>query len=425
MQMESKKYRIVEKLALISVFLSPLRSYGFVIGGLNFSLFRISSILFFLAFFVSMIHYRETSIKLSEPGKVILLIWALSLIAFVYSPGLSGSKSNYISVVFGFFWIMAFQSLNQKRNDVIDSSLRMTILSAIFPIGLGIYQTIVYQLTRRIPPLPFPFLVSSSGKLGLTYNVYVRITSCFGDPAYFSTFLIIIFGIGMYYLLTKEKKISRGLKTLCIIEMLFSIVLVIQMLSFSGVIGLLVVVLLTLLMSKNPFKSVMIMTFGTVATIGLVLIIERLLNYDLLEGFLFKWQTQPDSGSSMFGRASYFSNAFSKFLQSPLIGVGFGGLALGDGYFSSAHNSLLTVLGQQGLVVFILYFIVLIVLPIRTFFKRYDGAVKDRRIYIPLVAILVLSLGYDTMFSFDTTYVMIGIICVLVEKAKEKMYGYT
>lgn len=420
--MKSNKYSFVENLALLSVFLSPLRTYGVVVAGFNLSLFRISSILFFLALLLAMFHYGETRVILSKTLLIVSLIWLLSMSAFVYSPGLSGSKSNYMSVVFGFFWILSFQVLAQKRTGIVKDTITMIVYSAIFPIGLGIYQIVVYQLTRRVPPLPFSFLVSSSGKLGLTYNVYVRTTSCFGDPAYFSTFLIIVFGIGMYWIQTREEKETNLFRLLCMIEMLLSVVLVIQMLSFSGVIGLTVVVVLTLLMTKNPIKSVLMLSLGIIATVSIILLIFKLFNYNLLEGILFKWKTQPDSGSSMFGRAAYFSNAFDKFLASPVFGVGFGGLALGDGYFSSAHNSLLTVLGQQGILVFFLYVLLLIVLPIKAFSQSYNHVMMDRRIYVPLIAIIVLSMGYDTMFSFDTTYVMIGVVCVLVDKVKE-MYG--
>lgn len=409
----NKPLSLTSFLLTVCIIASPLRSYGIILGGVNFSLFRITGLLFILSFMCSMMHRHDTTVCFDNPLKIIALIWILSVAAIVYSPSISGANSNYISVVFGFFWILFFCFYLLKTPDSLLVALKGIVYSAVFPIVLGEYQAIIYQITGKMPSLPFAFLVASEGKLGLTYNVYVRITSCFGDPGYFSTCLVFVSAVALFFLQDKFFRIGFKFKVLCICEIVLSVILAIQMMSVSGLVGLAVVGMGTVALSRYPGKAIIALITMGISLVVAILVFQKFLNYDIMEGLLFKLNTQ-DTGLSLFGREDFILNALDKFGNSPMIGVGFGGLSV-NGSFSSAHNSLLTVLGQQGLFVFILHVLILLFLPIHRFFFSKDVYLfSAKRIYLGLFAVLALSMGYDTMYSMDITYVYIGIIVVLL-----------
>lgn len=409
----NKPLSLISILLTMCIIASPLRSYGIILGGVNFSLFRITGLIFILFFMCSMIYRHDTKVCFSNPLKIIALIWTFSVVAIVYSPSISGANSNYISVVFGFFWILFFSFYLLKTPDAFLVALKGIVYSAVFPIALGEYQAIIYQITGKMPSLPFALLVASEGKLGLTYNVYARITSCFGDPGYFSTCLVLVFAVALFFLQDSYFRIGLKFKILCICEVILSVVLTIQMMSVSGLIGLGVVGIGTVALSRHHGKAIISMIIVGILFVVASVMSQKFLNYDIMEGLLFKLNTQ-DSGSSFYGRKDYILNAIDKFCDSPLIGVGFGGLSV-YGSFSSAHNSLLTVLGQQGLFILILHVLILLFLPVyRLFILKDEYLFSAKRIYLGLFAVLALSMGYDTMYSMDITYVYIGIIVVLL-----------
>lgn len=404
MRTSKRKMDLATIFLLISVFVSPLRCYGFIIGGFNFSLFRIFGLLMIGAFIFS------RKMIMDNVSKILIAIILITIFQVVYSPYISGSYSNFYSIVFGFVWIFfAYQILIKYK---LYSEINKTILlSAIFPLGLGIYQWLIYRSTGSIPSLPFSFMVSSEGKTGLTYNVYARITSCFGDPAYMTTYFVGVFSVAFQSLIgmINEKRKRPSLFLVSIISLI--ILETVMSISLSGIIGLFAsFILIILLNMKNNKNMKRLLLFGSIGAIAFVLYFANS-GYELIEILLFKSNSNSQTSATLFGRSEYIFNALSIWLNNPLFGAGFGALRL-NGSFSSAHSSLLTVLGQQGLIVFVLHLVLLIFIPINS----YDKIKKQKDVFaeelykgllVSLFALLVMTLGYDTLYSLDFCYVII------------------
>ena len=73
--------------------------------------------------------------------------------------------------------------------------------------------------------------------------------------------------------------------------------------------------------------------------------------------------------------------------------------------FGLMHNTLLTVLGQQGLIGFIIHLYFLFILPL-LYFKRGRKDVYDLIAFAPLMAVFVQSMGYDLIYKIDSHYVL-------------------
>lgn len=254
------KLKIVTFLMMMSIVLAPLRNYGLVVLGLNFSLFRIASILYFIAFFSYSLYY-DIKYRNNEYIRITLLIFLFSVFAVIYSPNISGNVSNYFSMVFGFFWILITILTLGVCPEKIPDCFKIVVISALFPLLLGEYQSISFQLTGITPDLPFQFLVASEGDLGLMYNKYMRVTSCFGDPTYYATFMVISIGIVLCIFKNKECfGYGKIFNLICLLVFMLSVFQTFQAISFSGIIGIVVVIIFNIFSAKNKMKGFIFLT---------------------------------------------------------------------------------------------------------------------------------------------------------------------
>ncbi|WP_034442350.1 O-antigen ligase family protein [Butyrivibrio sp. AE2032] len=412
--MNSNKRIIKQEPALrllkLSIILSPLRCYGMILGGFNFSLFRIAG----LFMIISWLAFNRR-IKIYSITKYIGIILLISVLQISYSPYISGGYSSCLSQIYGFIWMLFASQIIMKTKDY-DGVIKSIILSSIFPLFLGLYQWVIYKSTGSIPGLPFGFLVSAEGKLGLKYNIYARITSCFGDPAYMTTFFVGVFSIALQRVITEPlitfkdkvyKVIYISIIILVILETVMSI-------SVSGIVGLAVSTVLFFLFYVKEFKK-----FAKIFSVVLLLSLGFVIYFmnsgsELIYILKFKMSTSSETMTNMYGRSEHVMNALNVWLDNPFFGGGFGSLRLNGG-FSSAHSSLLTVLGQQGIFVFVLNIIILIIYPISIF--RVLKKQNEKMFYslflgpfVGLMSILALTLGYDTLYSLDSCYVLIAVV---------------
>lgn len=408
LSIQKDKLSVSEKLLLLSIIVSPLRCYGLIIAGLNFSPFRMVSILMFITYAIG----KKGRFVLDNTIKVACLIVLFSVLQAFYSPSISGSRSNFFSVTFGYIWIIFAYSIMRYNNKVMSHIYNSIAIASIFPIGLGLYQWVVYKSSGVVPPLPFSQFVAAEGKLGMTYNIYVRITSCFGDPSYFATFLVIVAGYFLQANINMEKSKANKLKRLVGLGLVaVAIVEILMSMSVTGIVGLLVsgVVIMFLNMS-NKKSFVRLILVCSIIIVGLIVYLKAT-NSELVHIVEFKLRTTHQSEGNLYGRMDYIKNALNAFLDHPLLGVGFGGLNL-QGSFSSAHNSLLSVLGQQGIIVFSLHLYLLLLKPAA--FHKAKHSTAQLAIYqnvlVPMVGILTISLAYDTLYSLDTCYVVIMLV---------------
>lgn len=338
----------------------------------------------------------------------VFALFIISLIQGSYSPNILGNYSNYFSLIFGLFWLLTAYLILKDNKKMISRINGTILISSIFPLALGLYQWIYYKQTGRIPELPFSFLVASEEKTGLTYNTYSRITSCFGDPAYMSTFYVVVFSIGLQYFIGNKKAllvkrlISLSIALLAAIEIIMAI-------SLSGIIGIAAAVAFIIILNFANFKKGVIAIFFVSLSFLFFFLAIKTLNPELINVVVYKFKSSSQTTENMFGRIHYIQNGLNAFFRHPLFGAGFGGLSL-NGSFSSAHNSLLTVLGQQGIVVFIMNIILLIGIPIKgsiVLKKNNQFGYIPRGFIVSLFSVLVLTLGYDTLYSLDSCYVLV------------------
>lgn len=397
------KFRLPEWCLYACVLVAPLRCYGLgSLGWGNFSFFRFFGILMILFEIAEMASYRYLKITKSMSG--IFLIIGSSIIAAVYSTLLS--SSNFSAMLIGLVWLLFAMAIVSRRPFMIGRLIVLYVISAILPVFFGLYQYASYVLIKQLPPFPLSQFLVSEGKTGLLFQSEVRIMSFFLDPSYYGMFLISIIIIISCALINQEKFgpiKNKAIRILFVIMLFASIISLFTSLSITAFLGLFVGIGIVVLNSKNR-KTIWKM-LGLLAILLLLLfIIDKVFNLNFWDTLLWKLQVNTEKHGIIGGRGDHMMNAIEKWLSSPLFGVGFGDLAL-NGVSFSGHNTLLTVLGQQGLIGFIIHLYFLFILPL-LYFKRGRKDVYDLIAFAPLMAVFVQSMGYDLIYKIDSHYVL-------------------
>lgn len=406
----NKKYTLSTFFLLVSIFFAPFRIYGlFSLGGMTITFFRASSFFLFISLFLELL-IENGKIRIDKIKIVLFLILLSLLISVTYSPNLSGGVSNFNSMLFSIIWIFMALVVFELRPDIITSSLKIIIVSSFIPIFIGFYQSYYYNINGVFPVLPFNSLLTIT-RTEVNYNIFARATSTFSDPSYYATFLSIIniISLGLFLEDLSLLKQIRLKRISCLIVYLITIIALFQTLSISGLIGM-ITGTCCLLILKKRLNNGLIIFMIVFLLITFVLLTEK---SSLLETLNFKISnTSIDKGIS--GRDEYIKNALGQFIKNPLFGAGFGGLLIPGASFSSAHNSILTVLGQQGIIAFILNTYILMYLPtssiikIRKLYSEYSSTAII--IYSSYISMIIISMGYDILYKMDNTAVMIAIM---------------
>ena len=397
--------KIETLLIILCVLFAPYRCYGFgaLLGG-NLTFFRTFGFLFIGTRIIRLVNQRR--VKFNEFCFYILLIIFYSVFTLLYSN--NPSNSHFYVMMIGLVWTL-FANEYLMSNPVLVHKLPFyVVISAIGPAAIGIYQYIVYQSTRVVPSLPLSFLVVAEGKTGITYWQYLRITSTFMDPSYYGMFLVMTIVMGLGYLLVNKNSVffTKRKRFITIMVLALCTIGILTTLSITAIVGLCVGISLSIIMTgrvKIIKQAVIIAIIFAIVLYGFNLIA----NINLIETVLFKLFNQTAHGVVSSGRSEFFANAIEKWLDNPIFGVGFGDLNFGMAT-SSAHNSFLTILSQQGIIGFILHFIFLIALPTAYYFHN-----KVRRetlivYYLPILSVIVQSLGYDLLYKLDTFFVLLA-----------------
>lgn len=128
------------------------------------------------------------------------------------------------------------------------------------------------------------------------------------------------------------------------------------------------------------------------------------------QGLYLKFSIRAEQANIIFGRDRYFE-VLPKVLENSYgMGVGYGGLSdFVNDSISTMHSAYLTVLGEQG----IPSFLVLITFTLVVFMRLMKQAKQTGALAIGLAAaflsLVASNLGYDAMFSFDSSWVLIGL----------------
>ena len=201
----------------------------------------------------------------------------------------------------------------------------------------------------------------SSGAVGLYFKKNLFAVS-WGRSNYLASFFVLIIPLTFGYLFyTKSKKL----------KIFFSVALVFM---FLGIIltlsrgGLLALFLALSLLFARTLRARSLIPFITVLVIILTIILLNPLTYVIAEGM-----SSLETAGSVYSRLNFYEDTWNAFLKYPLTGVGFGNLSFYSTFIlakdasSSAHNIILGMLGETGLIGGIFFFSILGVVIVKVF----------------------------------------------------------
>ncbi|MCK9424695.1 MAG: O-antigen ligase family protein [Ignavibacteriaceae bacterium] len=222
-----------------------------------------------------------------------------------------------------------------------------------------------------------------SGLVGLFLKKNLLATS-WGRSNYLATFYVFILPIATgFFLIAKPFK----LKIFAAISILFMVTGLILTLSRGGLLALGIAMLIFFARVMKLKTFIPIIIFLLLVTI--ILVINPLTNV------LFAGLGAVEKSNSYFSRLNFYKDVWRMFLENPITGVGLGNLGLHAKFvvhnFASAHNIVLGLLGETGIVGAFLFVSVLIGTFLKSF-KYYISAVNETN-KIVLWAIISSTIG--------------------------------
>jgi len=201
----------------------------------------------------------------------------------------------------------------------------------------------------------------SSGVVGLYFKKNLFSVS-WGRSNYLASFFVLIIPLTFGYLFYTK---SRKLKLFFSVGLAFMFLAIILTLSRGGLIAL---VLTLMLLFARTLKARSLVPFVSVLIIVVIIILLNPLTYVIAEGM-----SNIETTGSVYSRMNFYEDTWDAFLKHPLTGVGFGNLSfystfvLAKDASSSAHNIILGMLGETGLIGGIFFFSILAVVIVKVF----------------------------------------------------------
>ena len=422
-------------LLFMAILLAPLRAYSLAtIADFNLSFYRTAWLLVIIVAVLEWLQKRAKIIVSSSTrvlASMIITMIVSWLISFVVSPNIyvSDTVGRFAGKIFGWLFIVLFLSLASSTFRIIESATKAFILSSCIPLVIGAYQLGWFVMKGSFPSLPFAkFSVGgiSTTLSGVVYWHYPRIMSTFLEPNYFGLFLSITALIVLSSLLFTRPSMKPLLPRsvlwlvlfLCLIELIFTLSLS-SMLGFVG--GILVISFFALKYRVRAWIRAIL--FTAVFIFAAQTLFFQFFDVNLVQMMHDRFSIRMESTSTLFGREQYYSAAAQAFALNPLIGGGLGRLIdYEPGSVSSAHSAFLTCFGEQGflgfltLVGFFIYVIMILYGRIILLARRQE--IPKLAIGVGLlaatIAVILTNVFYDTMFSLDSSWVMIGIVAAYV-----------
>ncbi|MBK7630775.1 MAG: O-antigen ligase family protein [Ignavibacteriales bacterium] len=204
----------------------------------------------------------------------------------------------------------------------------------------------------------------SSGVVGLYFKKNLFSVS-WGRSNYLASFFVLIIPLTLGYLFYTKSKNLKIFLAVALVFMFFAIIITLS----RG--GLLALFLALSLLFVRTLKARSLIPFITVLIIIVTIILLNPLTYVIAEGM-----SSLETAGSVYSRLNFYKDTWNAFLNNPIAGVGFGNLSfyakfiLAKDASSSAHNIILGMLGETGLVGGIFFFSILVVVIIKVF-KEY------------------------------------------------------
>lgn len=412
-----------------AILLAPLRSYHLLsILGFNLSFFRLFFLITVFVFFLDWFRSRHRISSIKRIGFLSVTSLTLLVAIFLNFPSLdiygNDALSRTMGRAFGFVFVLFFLFVFSKRSS-LQAFIKAFILSSVLPLIMGGYQIIYFFRNGNFPLLPFSefAVVSELGAkgLGTLYWRYPRLASTFLEPNYFGMYLSVIILITLSYYLIGDNRSPLLPKwvLLCIsgaafIELIFT-------LSLSSFIGLFSGILVLILLIRPKLKKLLL--FFTLLVIFIVAfnyVSSRNWNVNIFQIMKDRVTLRVESyeATEELDRLPYFMGSVRAFGDSPLIGVGYETLGkYTPGVVPSAHNSFLTFLAAHGvlgfvpLILFFGYIFYLLFISSISAIRRdeKERALLHVSLLSSLFALVISNQLYDAMFSFDASWVLIGL----------------
>lgn len=414
-----------------AILVAPLRSYCIAtIAGFNLSVYRIAWLLVITVAILEFLAKADrvtVSRRITVISFIVLTIVSSLAISFVISSNIyvSDTITRFLVRFFGWLFIILFFSLVFSNYYSIQTSIKAFILSPCIPLIIGGYQLLWFLIKGSFPSLPFAkFSVIETPEI--VYWKYPRIMSTFIEPNYFGLFLAVTALIVISFLIFESSKMQPLLPKLllwlifffCVIELFFTLSLS-SMLGFVG--GMLVILFFS---SKYRIRNlIQFILFTTMLVFSVHILFIRYFSFNLVQMMYDRFSIRMESASTLFDRETYYKAAIRLFMINPIIGGGMGQLIdYTSASISSAHSAFLTVLGEQGLLGFLplagFFIYVVVILYAKMMFFVRVGDVQEFTIGVGLlaatIAVILSNFFYDSMFSFDSSWVVLGIVAAYV-----------
>jgi len=327
---------------LFSIIVDALFLTRTITSGPSILIEEVVSVLFFSLFFLKYLFSLNYDIKF--PTFIIVwlpfLIWSwLGLFVAIDKFRVIAYWKNYFA---GFFtFCLAYHTITKPQH--IKS----------FLIGIVLWGLSLALIEFKVIAELGGFEIGIVG-LFLKKNLLAIV---WGKSNYIAAFFVLIIPIGIGTVIYFKSRLIRILIMIAITVMAFGLILT---LSRGGILALLVAlfILLSKVLKTKTFIPILVAT----------LLIATVVALNPLTTVLIDRMSSVETSSSYFSRLNYYQDVWNTFLKNPITGVGFGNLGhysvfkLSEKDSPSAHNIILGILGETGIVGAIFYFSIFFIL---------------------------------------------------------------
>lgn len=397
----------------IAILVAPLRLFALgSLGPFTLSFFRVCLLIVWATYLLKVL--ATGTISVYSGGRRVALLLGLMLVAtlvpVLYSPSLmlGDSMTRLLVKLLGWLWVITIIFVVQRKDNCI-MHVRYFVLSSIIPMIIGWYQTVSYYVFgNTIMPLS-SYVLQGHKLFGVQYNVYMRPSGTFLEPNYYGMFLSMVAVIALANIVfAKQRILSPRISYLILgsaVVQLFATMSVSALIGFGF--GLVTIGLAYL--TNTVARSSIIGPLLLVAILSPLFASSSLLN-NIISGLDLKLTTSIGQAEGLYGRESFFE-ALPKALEaSNGMGVGYGGLIrYVGGSISTTHSAYLTVLGEQGILAFLILLLLTISICLRLVRRYKQIGVLAVGLVAAFISLITSNFGYDAMFSFDASWTLIGL----------------
>jgi putative inorganic carbon (hco3(-)) transporter len=331
---------IAVHILIFSILIDALIPIKDIAKGPTVLLEEILLLLFIGLFTIKYLLNLDQSIKIP----VIILLW-ISFLLWSLPIGLLIGIEKFRILIFWKNYFAGFFTLV-----LVYYSLKNSFQLKSIIIGLIIWGLILALIEFKVL---FELGGFTSGIIGIYFRKnLLQIT--WGQSNYLASFFVIIIPITIGYLFYTKSKKTKIFISAALALMSFAMILT---LSRGGILALLIALFI---LSFRTLKTKTLIPFLSLVLIVIIVILLNPLTYVVINSI-----SNFETSGSVYSRINFYEDTWNAFLKFPLTGVGFGNLSfystfiLGKGASSSAHNIILGMLGEVGIVGALLFFSIL------------------------------------------------------------------